>query len=168
METTDGMMSDEIQDALTSTGIVGFNPVTDAMRDTRNGRIHYVEDNEIKWTSPPGRVQRAWRAPGTMKPERFKEVFTDVDNSNVEIIDKTVFNALRDGPLKDITHAHDGLAWGITTLCRYKLEDGEKPHWNTLQAVAGIGETLTEKILSNFDQFTAPEPSDESQTETTQ
>lgn len=146
----------EMREALTSAGVVGFDPVTDAIKDTRIGRIYYIKNNEIKWTSPPKRHQKTWLSPGTMNAEKFKNAFNDADGDDMKIIDKTVFNQLTTGPLKDIPHAHDGLAWGITLMCEYKLQRGEKPSWSIVKAVQGMGETLTEKFMHNFDSYTAP------------
>ena len=157
----------DINDALTSVGIVGFNPVTDAIKDTRIGRIYYVKNNEIRWAAPPHRHQQTWMTPGTMKPKDFEKALNDADEDDIAIIDKTVFNQLVSGPLTDIKRIHDGLAWGITVMCEHKLQRGEKPSWKAVEAVQGMGETLTGEFMRNFDAYTTPDlPNTEPNAET--
>lgn len=143
----------DIEQALREVGIVGFDTDTDAIRDTRVGRIYYIDDGEIHWTDRSS-YQDKWLSPATMKPEHFVRALSDVDQDDIRIIDKTVFNRLVSGPLDGITHAHDGIAWGISVMCGHSLDPDETPNYQLLRAVPGVGKTLSGKIIDNFDTYT--------------
>jgi hypothetical protein len=145
------------QQASQQVGILGFNTATDALRDTDIGRTYYVDDREIRWVSPPGATyQDVWGSSTTMDPEKFVSAFAD-SPEQLEVIDRRVFNYLRSGPLKEVSRAHDGIAWGIAIMCGRKIKRDARIYGRTLEAVPGVGPKLSSQIVSNLGSYPAPE-----------
>lgn len=144
-------MNDEnisIEKVLQDIRVIGFNQSKDAIRDSNSGRIYYVGDGELKYVGISVSGPQVWHSDHTIKPGKLKNRISDTDD--ITIIDKTIFNYLVSEPLSDIKQAHEGLAWGISEMCKSKIKDGEIPHSRTVKSVPGIGSKLTDKILSNM------------------
>lgn len=144
-ETQDSTAAEQFISVAQGMGVLGLNPHTDAIRQPMHGgmRIWYYRDGEIRTVSRTSSCQTRWNSDRITDSDEMVQTLTAADE--FEVIDVQQFNWLASA-LDGVNHAHDGLCWGLVIHFEYQLSDGDIPSIRRLQAVPGIGNTLSSKI----------------------
>lgn len=147
---------DEVAAAFEEIGILGFNPLTDAVKQQMwDGiRIWYGWNGELRWVARTRSHQHRWESPVTTSTEDAVRVFDAADE--LEVINKTTFNRLASGAVGATSGVHQGICWGVALTCGRRIDHGERVSSRTLQAVPGVGEKLSRRIASNIIPVASP------------
>lgn len=136
-----------------SLGVLGFDPHCDAIRQpVHNGqRIWYYRDGQVRRVARTRDYQDRWQSSHTTTFDSAKESLQATDE--FEVIDKTVFNAVRSHLDIREKNVNDGLVWGVVIHHGNRLRDGDVPWQKSFTYVPGVGEAKAREFVKGLHGF---------------
>jgi len=145
--------SEAWKNAVSSVGVLGFDPYCDAIRQPlHNGqRIWYLRDGQVRRVARTRNYQDRWKKSHATTPEDAKETLQAADD--FEVIDKTIFNAVRSHMDIADKNVNDGLVWGVVIHHGKRLRNGDVPWQQAFTYVPGVGEQTASEFVNGLHGF---------------
>jgi len=134
-------------------GVLGFDPYCDAIRQQLHDgqRIWYYHDGQVRRVERTRNYQDRWQSGHATTPDSAKEALQSTDE--FEVIDKTLFNAVRSHMNLSGKNLNDGLVWGVVIHHRNQLRDGDVPWQKSFTYVPGVGESKAREFVNGLHGF---------------